>query len=91
MKKLLFVLTMICSLFASSVFAATIDERIAKIETKLEQRIEKINKSRYTTERKEMLKKHAKESSDLKIKQMKELNSIKKVKKSPKKNKTSKK
>ena len=83
MKKLFFVLTVIASLFASNVYAASLEERIAKVEAKFEQRIQKIDMSRYTEERKSLLKEHAKQNADLKIKQMKELDSLKKA--SPKK------
>lgn len=83
MKKLFFVLTVIASLFASNAYAASLEERIAKVEAKFEQKIQKIDTSRYTEERKSLLKEHARQNADLKIKQMKELDSLKKA--SPKK------
>lgn len=83
MKKLFFVLTVIASLFASNTYAASLEERIAKVEAKYEQRIQKIDNCRYTEERKSLLKEHARQNADLKIKQMKELDSLKKA--SPKK------
>lgn len=87
MNKLLIVLTMVASVISYTAFAATLDERIAKVETKYEQRIQKIDNCRYTEERKELLKKHARENTDLKIKQMKELDSLKKATKKSKTNK----
>lgn len=90
MKKLLIALSMIASvLSASSAFCATLDERIAKVESKYEQKLQKIDNSRYTDARKSVLKKHAEENKNLKIKQMKELDKLKKT--SVKKNKTNKK
>lgn len=84
MKKLLS-LVIVSMCFVNCVaYAATLDERIAKIEAKYEQKVQKIDNSRYKTERKEMLKKHAKQDADLKIQHLKDLDTLK-VKKSPKK------
>ena len=84
MKKLLS-LVIVSMCFVNCVaYAATLDERIAKVEAKYEQKVQKIDNSRYKTERKEMLKKHAKEDADLKIQHLKDLDTLK-VKKSPKK------
>ena len=84
MKKLL-ILTAVClSFVACTAHSASLDERIAKVEAKYEQKLQKIDNSRYTDARKSMLKQHAEQNKDLKIKQMKELDSLKK--KSPKKN-----
>lgn len=77
MKKLIFALSFISCLFASVANAATLEERIAKVEAKYEQRIEKIEKSRYVDERKALLKEHARQNADLKIKQMKDLDNLK--------------
>ena len=61
-------------------------DKIAKVETRYEQRIQKIDASRYKTERKEILKKHAKQNAELKIQQLKDLDNLKtmSVKKSTK-------
>lgn len=84
MKKLLS-LVIVSMCFVNCVaYAATLDERIAKVEAKYEQKVQKIDNSRYKTERKEMLKKHAKQDADLKIQHLKDLDTLK-VKKSPKK------
>ena len=84
MKKLLTLVAICLTFIAFDAHSATLDERISKVEAKYEQRIKKIDSSRYTSERKEMLKAHAKENTNLKIKQMRELASLKKS--SPKKN-----
>lgn len=84
MKKLLTLVAICLTFIAFDAHSATLDERISKVEAKYEQRIKKIDSSRYTAERKEMLKVHAKENTNLKIKQMRELASLKKS--SPKKN-----
>ena len=84
MKKLLS-LVIVSMCFVNCVaYAATLDERIAKVEAKYEQKVQKNDNSRYKTERKEMLKKHAKQDADLKIQHLKDLDTLK-VKKSPKK------
>lgn len=84
MKKLLS-LVVISMCFVNCVaFAASLDERIAKVETKYEQKVQKIDASRYKDERKEVLKKHARQDADLKIQHLKDLDALK-VKKSPKK------
>ena len=77
MKKLLTIVTLSLVFITNSAFCATLDERIAKVETKYEQKVKKIAKSRYTNERKEVLTEHAKQNKDLKIKQMRELASLK--------------
>lgn len=84
MKKLLSLVVLSVCFFNCSAFAASLDERIAKVETRYEQRVQKIDASRYKTERKEMLKKHAKQDADLKIQHLKDLDTLK-TKKSPKK------
>lgn len=84
MKKLLTLVAICLTFIACDAHSATLDERISKVEAKYEQRVKKIDSSRYTAERKSMLKAHAKENTNLKIKQMRELASLKKS--SPKKN-----
>ena len=80
MKKLLSLVILSVCFFNCSAFAASLDERIAKIETNCEQKIQKIDASRYKAERKEVLKKHAKEDAKLKIQHLKDLAALKKVK-----------
>ena len=64
----------ICLVFSAiNANAATLEQKIEKIEAKYEQRIKKLNNSRYTEERKAILKQHATQNKDLKIKQVKEL------------------
>ena len=83
MIKFLRLLT-ICLVFSAfNAHSATLEQRIEKVEAKYEQRIKKLNNSRYTNERKTLLKQHATQNKDLKIKQMKELALLKT---SPKKN-----
>lgn len=84
MKKLLSLVVVSFCFMNCVAYAYTLDERIAKIETKYEQRVQKIDASRYKDERKEVLKKHAKEDADLKIQHLKDLDALK-TKKSPKK------
>lgn len=84
MKKLL-ILTILFSIWNVSAYALTLDERIAKVENRYEQKVQKIDNSRYKAERKEVLKKHAKQDADLKIQHLKDLDALKKpVKKSKK-------
>ena len=84
MKKLL-ILTILFSVWNSTAFALTLDERIAKVENRYEQKVQKIDNSRYKAERKEVLKKHAKQDADLKIQHLKDLDALKKpIKKSKK-------
>lgn len=74
----------ICLAFSTfNAHSATLEQRIEKVEAKYEQKIKKLDNSRYTEERKTILKQHAKQNKDLKIKQMKELALLKT---SPKKN-----
>lgn len=84
MKKLL-ILTILFSIWNVSAYALTLDERIAKVETKYEQKVQKIDNSRYKAERKEVLKKHAKQDADLKIQHLKDLDALKKPVKKAKK------
>ena len=84
MKKLLSLVVVSLCFVNCVAFAASLDERIAKIETKYEQKVQKIDASRYKDERKEVLKKHARQDADLKIQHLKELDALK-VKKSDKK------
>lgn len=85
MKKFLSILAL-SFLFINSAYAATLEDKIAKVETRYEQRVQKIDASRYKTERKEVLKKHAKQNAELKIQQLKDLDNLKNksVKKSTK-------
>lgn len=80
MKKLLTLVVLSVCFFNYTAFAATLDERIAKVETRYEQKIQKIDASRYKAERKEILKKHAKQDADLKIQHLKDLAALKNVK-----------
>lgn len=80
MKKLFVTLSLIITIFAFNVNAKTLDEKIAAVETKYEQRINKIDTMRATNARKEVLKVHARENADLKIKQLKDLEALKTVK-----------
>lgn len=85
MKKFLSILAL-SFLFINSAYAATLEDKIAKVETRYEQRVQKIDASRYKAERKEVLKKHAKQNAELKIQQLKDLDNLKNksVKKSTK-------
>lgn len=85
MKKFLSIVAL-SFLFINSAYAATLEDKIAKVETRYEQRIQKIDASRYKTERKEVLKRHAKQNAELKIQQLKDLDNLKNksVKKSTK-------
>lgn len=85
MKKFLSIVAL-SFLFINSAYAATLEDRIAKVETKYEQRVQKIDASHYKAERKEVLKKHAKQNAELKIQQLKDLDNLKNksVKKSTK-------
>lgn len=84
MKKLLSLVVVSLCFVNCVAFAASLDERIAKVETKYEQKVQKIDTSRYKDERKEVLKKHARQDADLKIQHLKELDALK-IKKSDKK------
>lgn len=84
MKKFLSLIAIVAVMFAFSANAKTLEERINSVETKYEQRIEKINTMRGSDARKEILRKHAREDADLKIKHLKDLESIKTVRKSKK-------
>ena len=84
MKKLLSLVVVSMCFVNCVAFAASLDERIAKVETRYEQKIQKIDTSRYKAERKDVLKKHARQDADLKIQHLKDLDALK-VKKSPKK------
>lgn len=85
MKKFLSILAL-SFLFINSAYAATLEDKIAKVETRYEQRVQKIDASRYKAERKEVLKRHAKQNAELKIQQLKDLDNLKtkSVKKSTK-------
>lgn len=76
MKKFLSILAL-SFLFINSAYAATLEDKIAKVETRYEQRVQKIDASRYKAERKEVLKKHAKQNAELKIQQLKDLDNLK--------------
>ena len=79
MRKLLMFVALSC-IFCNVVKAATLDEKIAKVELRYENRIERLDNSRYKKERKELLKEHARQDADLKIKHLKELDNLKKHK-----------
>lgn len=84
MKKILTVLAVVLTFVAFNANAKTLEERINAVETKYEQRVEKINTMRGKEARKEVLKKHAREDADLKIQHLKDLDAIKTVRKSKK-------
>ena len=64
MKKLL-ILTAVClSFIANNAYAASLDERIAKVEARYTERVQKIDKSRYSDERKVVLKEHAAQNKE---------------------------
>lgn len=84
MKKLLSLIAIVAVMFAFSANAKTLEERIANVETRYEQRLDKINTMRGTETRKEVLKKHAREDADLKIQHLKDLDAVKTVRKSKK-------
>lgn len=78
MKKLLSIVTLFAIFFTTTANAITLDERIAKIEARYEKRIEQIdNMKRAKPERKEVLKKHARQNADLQIDQAKDLEELK--------------
>ena len=91
MKKLLSLVVVSMCFVNCVAFAASLDERIAKVETRYEQRVQKIDASRYKNERKAVLKKHAKQDADLKIQHLKDLDALKNVKKAKTSKKVSKK
>lgn len=76
MKKFLSIIAL-SFLFNNSAYAATLEDKIAKVETRYEQRVQKIDASRYKAERKEVLKKHAKQNAELRIQQLKDLDNLK--------------
>lgn len=76
MKKFLSIVAL-SFLFINSAYAVTLEDKIAKVETRYEQKIQKIDASRYKAERKEVLKKHAKQNAELKIQQLKDLDNLK--------------
>ena len=85
MKKFLSIVAL-SFLFMNTAYAATLEDRIAKVEARYEQKVQKIDASRYKAERKEVLKKHAKQNAEVKIQQLKDLDNLKtkSVKKSTK-------
>lgn len=82
MKTLTSLFTIAAILVAFNVNAKTLEERIANIETRYEQRLDKIDTMRGTDARKEVLRKHAREDADLKIQHLKDLDAVKTVRKS---------
>lgn len=85
MKKLFAIVSVFCVFFSLVANAATLNDKIAKVETNYEKRIVRIdNMKRATEARKDMLKEHARQTADLKIKQLKELETLKTVKKETK-------
>lgn len=81
MKTLTSLFTIAAILVAFNVNAKTLEERIANIETRYEQRLDKIDTMRGTDARKEVLRKHAREDADLKIQHLKDLDAVKTVRK----------
>ena len=84
MKKLFLIVALGICLLHCSAFAKTLDERIANVETKYEQRVNKIDTMRAKDARKEVLKRHAREDADLKIQHLKDLDTIKSTKREKK-------
>lgn len=84
MKTLTSLFTIAAILVAFNVNAKTLEERIANIETRYEQRLDKIDTMRAKDARKEVLRKHAREDADLKIQHLKDLDAVKTVRKSKK-------
>ena len=82
MKTLTSLFTIAAILVAFNVNAKTLEERIANIETRYEQRLDKIDTMRAKDARKEVLRKHAREVADLKIQHLKDLDAVKTVRKS---------
>ena len=82
MKTLTSLFTIAAILVAFNVNAKTLEERIANIETRYEQRLDKIDTMRAKDARKEVLRKHAREDADLKIQHLKDLDAVKTVRKS---------
>ena len=80
MNKILTVLAVVLTFVAFNTNAKTLEERIANVETRYEQRLEKIDTMRAKEARKEVLKKHAREDADLKIQHLKDLDAVKSVK-----------
>ena len=77
MKKLLTIVALFTIFFTTSANAITLDEKIAKIETKYEKRIVQIdNMKRANQERKDVLKVHARQNADLQIQQAKDLEEL---------------
>ncbi len=82
MKKFTFLLALFTCLFAFNVNAITLEEKIAKVDASYQKRITQINNmKRASAEKKEILKKHAKQNRDLKVEQTKELDSLMKASK----------
>lgn len=84
MKKLFLIVALGICLINCKAFAKSLDERIASVENRYEQRIEKIDTMRGREERKEVLKRHAREDADLKIQHLKDLDAVKASRKSKK-------
>lgn len=85
MKKLFALVSVFCVFFSLVANAATLDDKVAKVKANYEKRVVQIdNMKRATVARKEMLKEHARQNADLKIKQLKELETLKTVKKETK-------
>lgn len=84
MKKILTVLAVVLTFVAFNTNAKTLEEKIANVETRYEQRLVKIDTMRGKETRKEILKKHAREDADLKIQHLKDLDAVKTVRKSKK-------
>lgn len=79
MKKLFTLIAFVACVCAFNANAITLEEKLAKVETSYTKRIDKIDSmKRASAEKKEILKKHAKENYDLKVKQTKELDKLNK-------------
>lgn len=81
MKKLFTVITCLLVLFSYVANAATLDDKINKINASYEKRVVRIdNMKRASEPKKAMLKKHAQQTRDLRIAQVKDLDTLKPVK-----------
>ena len=77
MKKLFTLIAFVACVCAFNANAITLEEKLAKVEMSYTKRIDSIdNMKRASVEKKKILKKHAKENYDLKIKQTKELDKL---------------
>mgnify|MGYP003438553733 CR=1 FL=1 len=77
MTKFKFFLTLIACLVAFNANALTLEEKISKAEMSYNNRIEKIDTMKRASEaKKSLLKLHAKQNFDVKVKQIKDLDKL---------------